>query len=55
MTKYQNGACFLPDKIDEIAAFIKELASDKKKKETMVNRSLAASKNYTYENAKLYV
>lgn len=55
VTKYQNGACFLPDQIDEIAAFIKELASDKEKKETMVNRSLAASKNYTYGNAKLYV
>lgn len=55
VAKYQNGACFQPDQIDEIAAFILGLASDKEKKEAMVNRSLAASKNYTYENAKLYV
>ena len=55
VTKYQNGACFLPDQIDEIAAFIQELASDKEKKEELVNHSLAASRNYTYANAKLYV
>jgi len=53
--KYQNGACFQPDQVDEIAAFIQELASDKEKKEELVNHSLAASRNYTYANAKLYV
>lgn len=55
VAKYQNGACFQPDQINEIAAFIQKLVSDKDKKDTMVNRSLAASKNYTYENAKLYL
>lgn len=55
VAKYQNGACFQPDQIDEIAAFIKELASDKEKKDTMVGHSLAASKNYTYNNAKRYL
>lgn len=55
VAKYQNGACFQPDQIDEIAAFIQELASDKEKREELVNHSLAASRNYTYANAKLYV
>ncbi len=55
VAKYQNGVCFKPDQIKEIATFIEELASDKEKMETMVNHSLSASKNYTYENAKLYV
>ena len=55
VAKYQNGACFQPNQIDEIAAFVQELANDEDKKAAMVNHSLAASKNYTYENAKLYV
>lgn len=55
VAKYKNGACFQPNQIDEIADFIQELASNKEKKETMVNRSLAASKNYTYDNAKMYL
>lgn len=55
VAKYQNGECFQPGQIDEIAAFIQELASDKEKKEELVKHSLAASRNYTYANAKLYV
>ena len=55
VAKYQNGACFQPDQIDKIAAFIKELASDKEKKDTMAGHSLDASKNYTYNNAKRYL
>lgn len=55
VAKYQNGACFQPDQIDEIASFVQELAKDEDKKAAMVNCSLDASKNYTYENAKLYV
>ena len=55
VNKYGNGACFLPNKIDEMTAFITDLASDKDKKEIMVRNSLAASKNFTYANAKQYV
>lgn len=55
VAKYQNGACFQPVQIDEIATYVLDLVSNKEKKAAMVNNSLAASKNYTYENARLYV
>lgn len=51
----ENGACFLPGQMDEIAKFIEGLASDEVKRKEMVDNSLNASKKYTYANAKQYV
>ena len=51
----ENGACFLPEQVNEIANFIEELASDEVKRKRMVNNSLKASKLYTFANAKKYV
>ena len=53
--KNENGACFLPEQINEIANFIEELASDEVKRKRMVENSLKASKLYTFANAKKYV
>ena len=53
--KHDNGACFQPNQIEEIARFIQSLASDKEKKDAMVSKSMSASKSFTYANAKLYV
>ena len=55
VSKYENGACFRPDQVEGIAAFIENLAGHKEKRDLMASHSLAASKNYTYANAKLYV
>ena len=55
VVKFENGACYSPDQTEEMASFIVDLASNNDKKEAMVRNSLAASKNFTYANAKLYV
>ena len=53
--RYGNGACFRPEQIDGIVDFIRELASDKSRRDTMAEHSLTASKRFTFSNAKLYV
>lgn len=55
VTKYDNGACFQPEQVKDIATFIEDLAGNKQKRDLMASHSLAASKNYSYANAKLYV
>ena len=55
VAKYKNGSCFQANQIMEIADFIEKLASDKETQDLMVKRSLEASKNFTFANAKLYV
>ena len=55
VARYENGACFQPQQVKEIAASIEELATNKEKRNLMASRSLEASKNYTFANAKLYV
>lgn len=55
VTKYDNGACFQPEQVQDIATFIEDLADNKEKRDLMASHSLEASKSFTYANAKLYV
>lgn len=55
VAKYENGACFQPEQIREIVAFIEDLVANKEKKDLMAVRSLKAAENYTFVNAKQYV
>lgn len=55
VAKYENGACFQPNQVVEIAEFIEKLSSNKEIKDTMVRNSLMVSQNYTFANAKLYL
>lgn len=55
IAKYNNGACFLPDELNNIANFIKKLANDKELKENLSANSIKASKDFTSDNARLYL
>ena len=55
VNKYENGACFQPNQISEMANFIEELAANKEKKDMMARHSLEASRKYTFANAKQYL
>lgn len=53
--RYGNGIVCPATDIDGIAAFIKELAGDDARRQAMSASSLQAAKEYTKENAKLYL
>lgn len=53
--RFENGIVCPATDIDSIAAFIKELAGDDIRQQAMSASSLTAAKEYTKENAKLYL
>jgi glycosyltransferase involved in cell wall biosynthesis len=55
LQRFQNGANFPKDEVQQIADFILHLKSSPELIETFSKNSLAASANYTAENAKKYL
>jgi glycosyltransferase involved in cell wall biosynthesis len=53
VTKYDNGRCFMPDKISEIVSFISEMADNRELLERYKSNSLKASLDFTPRNADL--
>lgn len=53
--KYKNGASFSSDELMEIIKFIRIVANDKTMKDKLSENSIRASKDYTIENAKMYL
>lgn len=55
IAKYNNGACFSPSDLNNIVSFIRNLANDKELKDKYSINSINASKDFTRDNAKLYL
>lgn len=55
IAKYDNGACFSPNELNNIAGFIRNIACNKELKEKYSINSIKASKDFTPDNAKLYL
>lgn len=53
--QYNNGKCFQPSEIDEMVAFIQELSQNTEALSQLSQNSLEASKDFTVDNAKLYL
>ena len=53
--QHQNGACFEASQVEEMEAFITEIASNPVKRKQMSDNSYQTSKEYTKENAYKYV
>jgi hypoxanthine-guanine phosphoribosyltransferase len=53
--KHQNGRCFSHEKLADIAFYIEKVASNKEYRKMLGENSLKASKEYTVENAKLFL
>lgn len=53
--QYNNGKCFQPSEIDEMVAFIQELSQNTEALSQLSRNSLEASKDFTVDNAKLYL
>jgi glycosyltransferase involved in cell wall biosynthesis len=55
VNKYQNGACFAKDRIEEIMDYILKLSKDRKRQTQLSISSLEASKDFTFANAEKYL
>ena len=55
VSKYDNGKCFKTDDIDNMVKYIEQLSTNKILRQRLSENSLAASKHFTKDNAKLYV
>jgi len=53
--KHQNGRCFSHDNIEDIAVYIEKVASNAEYRKMLGENSLKASKEYTVDNAKLFL
>lgn len=55
VNRYRNGRCFDVNDIDNMVEYILSLVNDSKQKRELSANSLIASKDFTVENAKLYL
>lgn len=55
VNKYQNGMCFNVNDIDRMVNYIQMLAENAAQKTLYSSNSLRAAKDYTFDNAKMYV
>lgn len=55
LNKYGNGRCIPKSRIEDMAAYIRELKDNKELKDTYSRNSITASKDFTYKNAELYL
>lgn len=53
--KYENGACFDRSDIADIEEFIIKLSKDKGEQKRLSDNSIAASSNFSFKNAQLYL
>lgn len=53
--KYENGKCFEVNEVDRMVDYIRQLSTDCSLKRTLSVKSLAAAKDFTLENAKMYL
>ena len=55
VTKYENGRCFEVNEVERMVEFILQLSADKAQQNRLSANSLLAAKDFTLENAKLYL
>lgn len=55
VSKYENGKCFGVNEVDKMVDFINQLSLDSILQKKLSDNSLMASKNFTKENAKMYL
>lgn len=53
--KYENGKCFEVNEVDRMVDYIRQLSTDCGLKRTLCEKSLAAAKDFSLENAKMYL
>ena len=53
--KYENGKCFEVNEVEQMVKFIRQLASDKELLNRLSENSLLAAKDFSLDNAKLYL
>lgn len=55
VTKYENGRCFEVNEVEKMVEFILQLSMDKAQQSRLSANSLLAAKDFTLENAKMYL
>lgn len=55
VTKYENGKCFEVNEVDKMVDYIRLLSKDGSLTKALSEKSLAAAKDFTMDNAKLYL
>ena len=55
VTKYENGKCFEVNEVEQMVEFIFQLSKDKAQQNRLSTNSLLASRDFTVENAKMYL
>lgn len=55
VTKYENGKCFEVNEVDKMVEFVLQLSTDKAQQKRLSVNSLLAAKDFTIENAKMYL
>lgn len=55
VAKYNNGNCFEVNEVEQMVKFIRQLASDKGLLNRLSENSLLAAKDFSVDNAKLYL
>lgn len=53
--KYENGKCFEVNEVDRMVDYIRQLSSNKGEQRRLSENSLVAAKDFTLENAKMYL
>jgi hypothetical protein len=53
VTKYNNGRCFTPDRLNDIVGFLMEISGNPSLRELYKSNSLKASADFTPKNAEL--
>ena len=53
--KYENGKCFEVNEVDRMVDYIRQLFSNKGEQRRLSENSLVAAKDFTLENAKMYL
>lgn len=55
VSKYANGKCFEENEVEKMVEFIHQLSMDKAQQSRLSANSLLAAKDFTLENAKMYL
>lgn len=55
VTKYENGKCFEVNEVEKMVEFILQLSTDRAQRNRLSANSLLASRDFTVENAKMYL
>lgn len=55
VAKYENGECFEVNETDRMVEYIRHLSTDKNLRKMLSDKSLMAAKDFTMDNAKMYL